>query len=333
MKDVVDIDQWQQIQDHFAETIGVTMRTVDHKGNLLTTPSEATRFCVEVIGSSPVGLARCGRCLPPSMGDLELDKWKEGYLCHIGLHNFFIPVMVLNNKVIAYILVGPVLLGERKKPGQYRRKAEELGIDLDRFIDGLIEIKLFTFTGIQSTIELLQNVASYIAQLGYQRSRLERIVPWLPKVGERFNGFYIDRLLNALLDVAFDATGAELGSVMLLDEKTDELYIKIGRGLKKDIIRDTRLKMGEGIAGLAAQERSFLLVDDKLTDERIKSRLRRPEIKSAMVLPIQVKDKLFGVMNIGTTATPSDKFNPQNLELLSQLGKLVSIALTDLSIT
>lgn len=329
LEGVINIDQWQEIQDHFAEVIGVTIRTVEPSGNLLTMPSRPARLCEKIIRSSPVGIARCGRCLPPSMASSESgEMWKEGGLCHTGLHNFSIPVTLPDNKAIFYILIGPVLLGERQKPNRYQEKIVELGIDLDKFMDALIEIKVFSFTGIQSVIELLQDVISYIVQLGYHRLKLQRIIP-LPKLSKMTYKFYSDKLLNALLDASFNVTGADFGSIMLLDEKTGNLYIKIGRGIKKDIIKHTRLKVGDGIAGLAAQEKRFLLVDDKITDERIKNRLKRPEIKSAIVAPILVKDELFGVMNVGTLH-PSDKFSSENIDVLRQLVKLAAAAFQDI---
>lgn len=330
LKDVVNIEQWQKIQDHFAEVLGTTMRTVDLGGNLLTTPSNPTKLCEELIKSSPVGITRCERCLPASIADLELNEaWKEGYLCHIDLHNFSIPVILPTNKTIAYIMVGPVLLGMRPKLNKYEEKLKELGIDVEKIVDGLLEIKVFSFSGIQSAMELLQEVASYIVEQSYHRFKLERIIP-SQKISRMVYKFYTDKLLNALLDVSFNMTDAEFGSIMVLDEGTGELYIKIGRGLKKDIIKHTRLKIGSGIAGLAAQERRLLLVDDKIADERIKNRLQRPEIKSAIVAPIQVKDELFGVMNIGTRQH-SDRFSAENAAVLAQLVKLVGVALQDLS--
>lgn len=332
LKEVIDINQWQEIQDHFAEVIGVTISTVDTTGNLLTKPSNPTRLCEEIVRSSPAGIDSCARCFPVSMADLESNEiWKEGYLCHIGLYNFPIPARLPNDKTIAYILVGPVLLGERQKPNKYREKIAELNIDIDKFIDALIEIKVFSFSGIQSVTELLKDVFSYIVELGYHRFKLEKIIP-SHKLSKMVYKFYADKLLNALLDVSCNMTGAQFGSIMLLDEKTGELYIKMGKGIKKDIIKHTRLKIGEGIAGLAAQERRFLLVDDKVTDERIKNRLHRPEIQSAIVAPIQAdeQEQLFGVMNMGTLS-PSAKFSADNIDTLRQLVKVVSITLQDFS--
>ena len=116
---------------------------------------------------------------------------------------------------------------------------------------------------------------------------------------------------------------------MLVNEETGELYIKIAKGLKKDIIKNTRLKVGEGIAGLALKERRFLLLDDKLTDKRIKSRLKRPKIKSAVVAPLTIKDEPLGVMNIGTFR-PAVKITPAKIETLQRLIELTESTLADL---
>ena len=57
---------------------------------------------------------------------------------------------------------------------------------------------------------------------------------------------------------------------MLLNEETGELFIKISRGIKKDIIKNTRLKIGEGIAGLAAQEERFycLMIKSRMNESK-----------------------------------------------------------------
>ena len=328
LAEVIEIALWQKIQDHFAEVIGVTIRTIDAEINAYTTPSNPTRFCAEIVGSSPQGIIKCAKCLPPSLENLHLkEKWNDGYQCFSGLYNFAIPISVPRNQIIAYILVGPVILGQRQKAEYYRQDAQELGIDLDRYFDGLREIKSFSFSSIQAVLELLKDVASYIAQRGYQKIKLEKIIS-LPKVNKMVYKFYIDKLLDALLDVSFHTIGAEFGSIMLVDKKRGELYIKIGRGIKKEIIKHTRLKIGEGFAGLAAQEKRFLFLDDKISDERIKNRLSRPEIKSAVVAPIRVKDEVLGVMNLGTFQ-PANKFNPENMATLNQLVKLVDVTLQD----
>lgn len=326
--ELVDIRQWQEIQEHFAEVIGATIRTIDPSGNPLTAASGATRLCAEIVSASQAGIAKCGECFSPSLVNLRTNgMWKEGCQCYLGLYNFAIPVSLSENQKIAYVLVGPVLLGERQKPEKYREKIAALGMDFDRFADALIEIKDFSFSAIQSVLELLRDVVSYIAEAGYHKFKLEKAIP-SPELNRMVSTLYTDKLLNALLEVSCGVLGGEFGSIMLLNEQTGELFIKISRGIKKDIVKHTRLKIGEGIAGLAAQEGRILLVNDKIADQRIKERFQRPEIKSAVVAPIQAEDKLLGVMSIGTRHA-SDKFDSENIEILRQLVKLAAVSFHD----
>jgi ligand-binding sensor protein len=326
--EVMDVSQWQRIQDHFGEVLGVTLRTVDSEFRPFTLPSNPTRFCAEIAASTPHGAAKCADCRPPSSEDLLLnDRWKDGYQCLLGLWNFAIPISIIHEKVIGCLLLGPAILGQRKKPEYYSEDASGSGMSLEAYCDGLREVKCFSFVAIQAVIELLKDVAGDIAQNGYQQFKLEKIVS-LPKIGKMVHRFYVHKILDALLDVSFQALEAEFGSIMLVDKKKNELYMKIGRGIKKEAAKRARLKIGEGIAGLAASEKRFLLLDDKIEDERVKSRLARPEIKSAVVAPIQVKDDVLGVMNLGTTQA-LNKFNTENMAVLNQLVKMVDITLQD----
>ncbi len=328
LKTIIDIGRWQRVQDHFGEVIGVSIRTVDRMGNPITRLSNPTRVCQEVM-RTPAGAALCGKCIPASLDDLVKDReWREGYRCHLGLNNFCIPIVAFDQQAVAYILIGPVFLGQRRMIQEYKQKIEILGLRADEFIDCISEVKLFTFSGIQSVIDLISGIACYVAQLGYNRYKLENIIP-LPKIGKMVHRYYMDRILNALLEVSFNTASAEFGSIMLLDEKTGELYIKIARGLKDEIVKNTRLKIGDGVAGLAVKENRFLLLDDKLEDESIESRLKRPEIKSAVVAPFTLKNEPLGVMNIGTT-NPAVKISSEMVETLQRLVELTEITLTDL---
>ena len=230
LTDIVDFERWQSLQDHFGQAIGVSVRTVDKTGNLIVRPSNLTGFCEEILKTS-VGIARCGKCLPSNISDLMVvNRWKEGYQCHAGLHIFCVPVIASNNTPLAYILVGPVFLGRRRETQGYQRLAKDLGIDLDTIIDCSTEVKLFTFAGIQSVIELISDMTCYVAQLGYRRFRLERMIP-LPKISKFVHKFYIDKILNALLEVSSNTAGTESGSIMLLDRGTNESDLGAGGGL------------------------------------------------------------------------------------------------------
>ncbi len=139
---------------------------------------------------------------------------------------------------------------------------------------------------------------------------------------------YVSKLLNTLLEVALQVTGVDCGSIMTLDKSSNKLMIKASQGLKEENLKDVSVKLGEGIAGLVAQEKHSLFLDDNKTEDvRIKNRLNKPWIKSSIVVPLQMglEGDSFGVMNISSTKE-SIKLTPENAQLLEKLAKLVGIA-------
>jgi len=123
----------------------------------------------------------------------------------------------------------------------------------------------------------------------------------------------INALANFLLDRAVDYTSAEKGSLMLLNE-WGELYILSARGFDMRFIETYRIKIGEGIAGMVAQDRFPLLVEDIDKDERFELKKRdHYKTKSFISCPLISRNKLLGVININDKkdGTPfrEDEFN------------------------
>ncbi len=78
----------------------------------------------------------------------------------------------------------------------------------------------------------------------------------------------IDELLRLLMDTAADITGAEAGSVLLLDRSTGDLFFAVATGEDGAKLSDVRLKPGEGIAGWVAKTGKAALVNDVNSDDR-----------------------------------------------------------------
>ena len=117
---------------------------------------------------------------------------------------------------------------------------------------------------------------------------------------------------------------------MLWDEDKKELYIKMAKGLTKEIVDTTRVKIGEGLAGIAAEGKKSLFINDGVTDEKILSRCNNPSLKNSILMPIWPKDKLLGVLTVGTSKIDADKFTSQGVETIDKLAELVEATLTAL---
>ena len=190
-------------------------------------------------------------------------------------------------------------------------------------------MKVFTFYGIKSVVELLYDIGLCICQLGYQNLQLKGLLPRAPAIVKRLHEFYKERLLDALLEVSCEFTEADRGSIMLLDEQKKELYIKIARGLSEDIVKTVRLKTSEGLAGIVVEEGRPLLIDSGVSDEKIRNRMNNPKLKNSILIPLKAKDRLLGVLSIGSYGEASDKFTSNSLETIDKLAELVESALAD----
>ena len=61
-------------------------------------------------------------------------------------------------------------------------------------------------------------------------------------------------LFPRLLETAVGVTGAEGGSLMLLDEATRELRVRVATDVEQELWPKIRVPLGEGIAGRVAAE-------------------------------------------------------------------------------
>jgi len=133
----------------------------------------------------------------------------------------------------------------------------------------------------------------------------------------------LDEIYNRALELACTALEADGGSVMTLDEKTGELVVKAASGSQKEIAIGKRLKLGERFAGHAAQMRSALFMHDVEDEPWFKSLKKFEGIKSGMSIPLLVKEKLVGVLNLKRTQR-DEKFAKSDVGLVSILADYVA---------
>lgn len=320
-KEIVDIRKWQQIQDNFAIVTGISLRTVDPQGTDITKPSNRPSLCKELNQDSYPIKKICGNCLPTFLGGKGVVDKNLSFSCLPGVHNFIAPLRVNGGEAMAFILVGPIILVMRNPREEYRKIAEELNLELDYIWNALLEMRVLSFQGVQSFIELIKDVGEYNLKLAYQNAMRQRELTMsleLPKLG---------KILDVLLDVAFQLSGADIGSIMFCDKDKDELTIKVSKGLSEEVIRNTRVRLGSGISGIAAKEGRSILINDDTQDNRIKPYLNRPNLSSSMVLPLRARKEILGVMNLGVFRGSQARFNAENLTAMNRLVDLASIAM------
>ncbi|MFH1414327.1 MAG: PocR ligand-binding domain-containing protein [Candidatus Omnitrophota bacterium] len=305
-----NLDKWQEIQDSFSAITGVSLHTVDTQCQPVTEPSREPRLCHDILKPSPLKAKICGSCLPTFLGGKGVVDKNLSFVCeNLGFTNFATPLTTLENKNWGYVIAGPVVLVTRKSREEYQGLAEELGITLETLWSAILEIKVVSFHGIQSMLELIRDMGTYTIK------KEAGIAPDSPG---------LKRILDVLLDVAFEVTSADIGSVMFLDKNRETLSIKASRGIDSAVANNARVKLGQGISGVAAREGEPFLIDDNLQDNRIKTYLNRPHIASSMILPLKLKNQVIGVMNLGASRDSSVRFTPNNVNVMDRLIDLAA---------
>jgi PAS domain S-box-containing protein len=106
-------------------------------------------------------------------------------------------------------------------------------------------------------------------------------------------------LLRTVMELAARVVRAESSSLLLLDEKTNELYFDVALGEAGDKVKTVRLKSGEGLAGWVAANEIPLIVNEVQKDPRWTGRVddRSDFVTRQLVaVPLLHQGRLLGVL-------------------------------------
>ncbi|MCM2303963.1 MAG: ATP-binding protein [Elusimicrobia bacterium] len=108
----------------------------------------------------------------------------------------------------------------------------------------------------------------------------------------------LGELLTSVLELSTRVVDAESASLLLLDEKTQELYFDVALGLGPDAAK-VRLKLGQGIAGAVAKTRKPEIINAVRADPRWSPAMDEASgfvTRSILAVPMLIKGHLVGVL-------------------------------------
>jgi signal transduction histidine kinase len=139
----------------------------------------------------------------------------------------------------------------------------------------------------------------------------------------------LKELLRQIVALASSVTDARVGSIMLLDDRDENLTIEAAIGLEQEVIDSTVLPVGESIAGYVAQHGEPLVVEDVESDERFrrtsKERYGQASLLSA---PLKIKNRIIGVINMANKEG-GGVFNKNDLRLLTTFASQAAVVVDD----
>jgi phosphoserine phosphatase RsbU/P len=133
----------------------------------------------------------------------------------------------------------------------------------------------------------------------------------------------LDTLLQRVAEVVKRVIDYEIFSILLLNERTQELRFRFQIGYAPEIAEKTRVKVGEGITGRAVKERRAILVNDVTKDSHYIEAV--PRARSELAIPLIHKNRVIGVINI--EAPVRDYFKDEHARLLTLIASRIAVSL------
>lgn len=122
----------------------------------------------------------------------------------------------------------------------------------------------------------------------------------------------LDTTLRRIAEVVRKVIDYEIFAILLLNEKTQELRFRFQIGYPQEFAERARIKVGEGVTGLAVQSRRAILIDDVRKDSTYIAAV--PNVRSELAVPLTTKNGVIGVIDL--EASDPGYFHEEHKRLL-----------------
>src|SRR5947208_8895963 len=151
-----------------------------------------------------------------------------------------------------------------------------------------------------------------------------RIEPLLLEVADVVNTTLdLDTTLRRVAELVRKVIDYEIFGILLLNDKTQELYFRFSVGHSHEVADRMRIKVGEGVTGVAAQRAEAILVNDVANDPRYISAV--PNVRSEIAVPLIVKNRVIGVIDI--ESPQPDHFTEEHKRILTLIASRMAVGI------
>lgn len=137
---------------------------------------------------------------------------------------------------------------------------------------------------------------------------------------------YLDEILNLIVVVTAEMLNSEICSIMLLDEKGEELVIKATQSLSEEYRRKPNLKVNASISGEVVKTKRPITIEDVRKEKRYSFRdlAAKEGLISMLAVPMVVKDKAVGIINVYTKTVHT--FTQEEVSVLQMVANQAAVA-------
>lgn len=141
----------------------------------------------------------------------------------------------------------------------------------------------------------------------------------------------LPKLLDRIMLMALQTIKASAASILLLDEKTGELFFEAARGTVRDTLLGTRLKVKSGIAYQVTQNGKSIITNDVAQNRHFSLTVDQMTgfvTKSILCVPLMIGGEIIGAIEI-INKCDEGAFDERDLELLTSLASTSALAINN----
>jgi two-component system NtrC family sensor kinase len=132
----------------------------------------------------------------------------------------------------------------------------------------------------------------------------------------------VDQVLSKVVEAAVSVTRADEGSLLLLDESTNELVMRAAKNFDDDFVRTFRLRSENSLAGEVIRTGEPVMLDD-VEPQKIKTAYL---VRSLLYVPLRVHGRVIGVLGVDNRRA-GRSFTAHDQHLLQALSDYAAIAI------
>ena len=179
--------------------------------------------------------------------------------------------------------------------------------------------------GACAQFDLLARFAAVVLALAERRGAMEELSSIVEATKRLNSTLDLGELIHIILQIATRQTGAERGTVFLVDRERGEMWSLVGLGLDQHVIR---FAAGRGIAGWVAREGKAVRLENAYEDVRFEPEFdKRLGFITRRLMGLPIRNESGGIVGVLELLNKAEAFTAEDEAFLDALSAHVALAL------
>jgi phosphoserine phosphatase RsbU/P len=178
---------------------------------------------------------------------------------------------------------------------------------------------------VRAQLDVLARFAAVVLALAERRGAMEELSSIIEATKRLNSTLDLGELIHIILQIATRQTGAERGTVFLVDRERREIWSLVGLGLEQQVIR---FPVDRGIAGWVAHEGTAVRLDNAYDDARFAPEIdRQLGFTTRRLLCLPIRNDAGAIIGVLELLNKAEAFTGEDEAFLDALSAHVALAL------